>query len=40
MTFALKNMVKKNNLLLQSIVEDGQNAKIDYVGKIMPCQFF
>ena len=33
--FCLKKMIIKNNLLSQSIVEDGKNAKNYYVGKIM-----
>ena len=33
-------MTVKNNLLSQSIVEDGKIAKNYYVVKIMPCQFF
>ena len=33
-------MTIKKNLLSQSIVEDVNNAKNYYVGKIMPCHFF
>ena len=33
-------MAVKNKLFLQSIGEDGKNGKNDYVGKIMPFQFF
>ena len=33
-------MTVENNLLSQSIGEDGKNGKNDYVAKIMPCQFF
>ena len=40
LTFALTKMLVKNNLWLQSIMEDGKNAKSDHVGKIMPCPFF
>ena len=38
--FAIQNSGKKNNSLLQLIVEDGKSSKVDYVGNIMPCQFF
>ena len=36
LTFAKKNVAVKNNLLSQSIVEDGKNGKNYYVAKIMP----
>ena len=39
LSFAKQKKVVKNNLLLQSIVEDGKNAKIYNLGKIMPCKF-
>ena len=38
--FCLKKIMLENNLLSQSVVEDGKNGKNDYVWKIMPCQFF
>ena len=40
LTFALKKVMVKNNLLSQLIVEDGKNAKNDYFGKTMTGQFF
>ena len=42
MTFTKKYCRKKklSNVLIQLIVANGKSAKFDYVGKIMPCEFF
>ena len=40
LTFALKKITVKYDLVSQSIVEDGKNTKNDYLEKNMPCNFF